>query len=127
MELSTARRLVDRAVTEAARFGRPLCVSVCNADGLLAAFARMDGAPARSIELSQCKAYSAARLGVTTTAFHERLVREGMPASYFCDPRLTGMAGGRVLRKDGLVAGGIGISGLAPHEDQQIADLLAGE
>jgi glc operon protein GlcG len=126
LDLMTAQRLVARALDEAGRFGRPLCVSVCDTEGFLVAFARMDGAPVRSIEISHCKAYSAARLGITTVAFHERLQSQAMPASYFCDPRLTGLPGGSVLKDStGRIVGGAGISGLAPVEDQEIADLLA--
>ncbi|MGI4978349.1 MAG: GlcG/HbpS family heme-binding protein [Janthinobacterium lividum] len=127
MDLDEAERLTKRAVAEAAGYGRPICVSVCDGQGFLVAFARMAGAPVRSIALSQAKAYTAARIGVGTTAFHERLQGQGYPASYFCDPGLTGLPGGAVLRgAGGSVAGGVGISGLLPAEDQVIADLLAG-
>ncbi len=126
MDLDEAERLTRRAVAEAAGYGRPICVSVCDAQGFLVAFARMAGAPVRSIALSQVKAYTAARIGVTTVAFHERLQGQGYPASYFCDPGLTGLPGGAVLRDAGGIAGGVGISGLLPAEDQVIADLLAG-
>ncbi len=126
MDLITAQRLVARALDEAVRFGKPICVSICDTEGFLLAFARTVGAPVRSIEISHCKAYSAARLGVTTIAFHERLQGQGMPASYFCDPRLTGLPGGSPLKDaSGRVVGGAGISGLLPTEDQEIADLLA--
>ena len=127
MDLDEAERLTKRAVSEAGSYGRPICVSVCDTQGFLVAFARMAGAPVRSIALSQAKAYTAARIGVGTTAFHERLQGQGYPASYFCDPGLTGLPGGAVLRDaGGAVAGGVGISGLLPAEDQVIADLLAG-
>ena len=126
MNLEHAQTLVARAVREAARFQRPICVAVCDDRGLLVAFLRMDGAPARSVEIAQAKAYSAARLGVTTAAFHARLQNDAMPASYYADPRLTGLPGGSVLKDaDGRIRGGVGISGLAPAQDQEIADLLA--
>lgn len=125
MSLEHAESLADRAVQEAARFGKPICVAVCDERGLLLTFRRMDGAPARSVELSQNKAYTAARLGSTTAAFHTRMQRDAMPAAYFCDARLTGMPGGSVVRTaEGNVLGGVGISGLLPFEDQEIADLL---
>lgn len=125
MDIERAQTLASRAVSESARFGKPICVAVCDERGLLLAFLRMDGAPARSVELSQNKAYSAARLGTTTAAFHARMLRENMPASYFCDARLTGMPGGSAVSgADGSVRGGVGISGLAPAQDQEIADLL---
>ena len=128
MAQAMAQAMVARAIEEAtSRFGRPICVAVCDQYGFLLAFGRMDGAPVRSIQIAQCKAYTAARIGIGTTAFHERLQGQGYPASYFCDPGLTGLPGGAVLRGVGdSVAGGVGISGLLPAEDQVIADLVAG-
>ncbi len=122
----TAHRLLEEAITQAQTLGRPVCVAVTDERGTLLAFTRMDGAPVRSVKLSEAKAYSAARLGVSTTAFHERLVREGIPASYFADPTLTGMPGGAVIfSESGATIGGIGISGLAPADDQRIVDDVA--
>ena len=121
-----AHHLMEEAVAKAAKFGRPMCVAVTDERGALLAFTRMDGAPIRSIKLSEAKAYTAARLGVSTTAFHARLTREGLQASYFADPILTGLPGGAVIcSQGGVTVGGIGISGLAPVEDQQIADDVA--
>lgn len=118
-----AHQILEEAVTQANRLGCPVCVAVTDERGALLAFTRMDGAPVRSIKLSEAKAYSAARLGVSTTAFHERLARDGMLASYFVDPTLTGLPGGAVISsQSGATVGGIGISGLAPVEDQQVAD-----
>ena len=126
MHLDRAQSLAARAVHEAARYQLPICVSICDDRGLLMTFLRMDGAPARSVGLSQAKAYSAARLATTTASFHARLQSQGMPASYFCDPLLTGLPGGSVVKdSDGGVVGGVGISGLTPAQDQEIADLLA--
>lgn len=127
MNSQIAQTLVSKAIEKATvEFKRPICVAVCDQYGFLIAFGRMGGAPVRSIELSQGKAYSAARMGVDTDAFLERLHRENIPASYFCDPRLTGMPGGTVLKNaKGDVIGGAGISGLTPQEDLAIASMMA--
>jgi glc operon protein GlcG len=129
MEMKTemAQNLIAKAIEKAAvEFKRPICVAVCDQYGFLLTFARMDGAPVRSIEISQGKAYTAARMGVNTDAFLERLHRENIPAIYFCDPKLTGMPGGCVLKDaGGNIIGAAGISGLAPHEDQAIANMMA--
>ena len=127
ISLQLAQTLVDKAIAKAAAdFRRPICVAVCDKYGFLLAFGRMDGAPVRSIALSQGKAYSAARMGVDTDAFLERLNRENIPAGYFCDDKLTGLPGGVVLKdsKDELI-GGAGISGLKPEEDLAIANMMA--
>jgi glc operon protein GlcG len=126
ISLQLAQTLVDKAIAKAAAdFKRPICVAICDKYGFLLAFGRMDGAPVRSIALSQGKAYSATRMGVDTDVFLERLNRENIPASYFCDDKLTGLPGGVVLKdsKDELI-GGAGISGLKPEEDLAIANMM---
>jgi hypothetical protein len=50
-------------------------VAVCDQHGFALALSRMDAAPVRSIQISQCKAYMAARIGVGTGAFAVRLRR----------------------------------------------------
>ncbi len=127
--LAPAQRLLALAAERADReFGRPVCVAVCDHAGSLLAFARGEGAPLRSIQISQGKAYSAARMGVDTNAFLERLQRDRLQARDFCDDRLTALPGGAVLRgADGRVLGGLGISGLTSAQDQAIATALAAE
>jgi uncharacterized protein GlcG (DUF336 family) len=121
-----AHQILEKAVTQANVLGHPVCVAVTDERGALLAFTRMDGAPVRSIKLSEAKAYSAARLGVSTTTFHERLVRDGILSSYFADPTLTGLPGGAVIcSQNGATIGGVGISGLTPVEDQRLADAAA--
>lgn len=127
LTLDAARRLLDRAMDKAKKdFGRPVCVSVCDPQGLLLAFARMEGAPVRSIAIAQGKAYSSARMGMSTQAILERLKREGIEIGYFCDPLLTALPGGSVIKdKSGAVLGAIGVSGLTSTEDQLVTDFVA--
>ena len=122
-----AQEMVAKAIEMAVdKYKRPICVAVCDNYGFLIAFARMDGAPVRSIEISQGKAYTAARMGVNTDAFLARLHRENIMASYFCDSKLTGLAGGSVFKDaGGNIVGSGGVSGLTSAEDQEIADVMA--
>ena len=126
MNSDLAGSLVAAALAKAkAEFGRPICVAVCDHYGFLTAFTAMDDAPVRSIQLSQGKAYTSARMGVDTDAFLERLHVNNIPASYFCDDKLTGLPGGCVLKDaGGGVIGAVGISGLTPDEDVAIARAL---
>ena len=125
--LSQASDCIRIAMEKAAAdYSRPVCVAVCDAAGFLIAFQRMDGAPLRSIAIAQGKAYSAARMQVSTDALLARLERENIPASYFCDDKITALPGGSVLKNaDGTIIGAAGISGLTSAEDQEIADYLA--
>jgi glc operon protein GlcG len=107
-------------------FERPICVAVCDQFGFALAVSRMDGAPVRSIQISRCKAYTAARMGVDTSAFAARLRKDNVQASSFCHSRLTDLPGGSVLKDGDRVIGGVGISGLAPAEDQVISEMPVG-
>jgi glc operon protein GlcG len=127
LSLERAQALAQAAMAKATQdHGRPICVAVCDERGLLLAFARMDGAPARSVRISQGKAYSAARMGVTTEALLARLHREQIEVGYFCDPELTALPGGSPLKNaSGRLIGAIGVSGLSSAEDQAITDAMA--
>ena len=127
LTLDHARQLLDQAMARATQeFKRPICVSVCDHTGLLVAFVRMEGSPVRSVAIAQGKAYSAARMGITTEAVLARLHKEGIQIGYFCDPQLTALPGGSPLKdKDGTLRGAIGVSGLTSAEDQQVTDYVA--
>ena len=78
----------ERLLEEARHDGLPpVCLAICNADGQLAFFLRMDGAPVRLIAIAQAKAYTAARMGSATADFARRFLRQrpdrhaGRPAS----------------------------------------------
>jgi glc operon protein GlcG len=127
LTLSQANELTRLAMEKAkAEYGRPVCVAICDPAGFLIAFQRQEGAPLRSIAISQGKAYSSARMGVSTEALLQRLEQENIPVGYFCDEKITALPGGAVLKNtDGKIAGAAGISGLTSAEDQEIADFLA--
>ena len=124
LSLAHANDLIRAAIEKAAAdYSRPICVAICDPAGSLIAFQRADGAPLRSIAISQGKAYTAARMQANTDAVLERLRRENITLSYFCDERLTALPGGSVIKNaGGAIIGAVGISGLASAEDQQVAN-----
>jgi glc operon protein GlcG len=119
IDLSRACDLVWLAIEKArADYGKPVCVAVCDPAGFLLAFQRADGAPLRSIAIAQGKAYSAALMQMNTSLLLDRLHREKIALTYFCDHRLTALPGGSVITDAaGAIVGAIGVSGLAPYED----------
>jgi uncharacterized protein GlcG (DUF336 family) len=127
LTLEAAKELLDRAMTRAQQdYKRPICVSVCDAQGFLLAFVRMQGAPVRGIRIAQGKAYTAARMGVSADALLARLKQEGIKIGYFCDPDLTALPGGSPLTDAaGTLIGGIGVSGLAASEDHAVTEHTA--
>ena len=126
LTLECVQKTIAEAVAKTKEdFHRPICVSVCDESGFLVAFARMEGAPLRSIEISQNKAFTAVRMGVPTDNFQARLEHDHLEASYSGE-HLTPLPGGTPLKDpNGKVLGGIGISGPALNEDQSIAEALA--
>lgn len=105
---------------------RALSVAVCDCNGSLLAFNRMDNAKLLTIELTQRKAYTAARLSTKTLAFLQRLQKENLDIQYFGDNLLTALPGGiPVFSPSGALAGSVAIGGLSADEDHQVAEKIA--
>jgi glc operon protein GlcG len=126
--LDLAQKLIGLALEKGRRdFARPIVVAVCDENGFLVALARQENAPLRSIQISQSKAYTAVRMGMNTAALLAKLQKENLSLAYYCDPNMTAMPGGTLLKRtDGTILGAIGISGLAPHEDVAVTEYVAG-
>ena len=58
LDRTAAHDVLENVVVQANTLGRPVCVAVTDERGALLAFTRMDGAPIRSIKLSEAKAIS---------------------------------------------------------------------
>lgn len=123
--LSVILRAVARFDQEARQDGMPpVCLAVCNAHGELLHFSRMDGAPVRVIAIAQAKAYTAARMGTSTSALAQRLKQESLTLADFCDAGLTSMRGGLPLLHEKQVQLAVGVSGRSTEEDERLAARL---
>jgi glc operon protein GlcG len=124
LSLDDARRAMDRMLQEALKApDRPVAIAICDDQGELVAFARMDKCAPLPQAISRKKAYTAARTRSDTKAFADRLKGIGRTA-FELDPNLLGVQGGvAVIAADGTPLGGIGVSGLAAEEDEAIAKL----
>ena len=68
------------------------------------------------------KAYSAAVLGIKTSAWGERMKSIGQSAAENGDPMITYEQGGVAIIKDGAILGGIGVGGMRGHNaDEDLA------
>jgi len=116
-----AAKLVEGAVAKAKSLGVPQVVAIMDESGLLKAFCRMDGAPLISIEVAQNKAYTAL-LGSPSQDFFNRIkdnpaLLAGVPHI----PRIAVFGGGLPIKIDGVVVGGIGVSGGSVDQDVECA------
>jgi uncharacterized protein GlcG (DUF336 family) len=127
IDLDEARRILDAGLrTAAADGGQPVVIAVADAQGDLMAFARMDGAPVRSIRIAINKAYTAARVLASTQELAVRLRDAGRDVLVYGDPAFTLFPGGTPVRtRQGQVIGAVGISGRSADDDQALADRIA--
>ena len=125
LSLDDARRAMDRMLQEALKAAnRPVAIAICDDQGELVAFARMDKCSPLPLTIARKKAYTAARTRSDTKAFADRLKGMGRSAIDLGDPNLIGVQGGvAIIAADDSGLGGIGVSGLAAEEDEAIAKI----
>jgi len=101
--------------------GRTAAIAIADAHGELVAFVRMDGALLSSGPLAANKAYTAARLNRPTRVLGDTLRERGTDVAFYGDARYVGFGGGMPVVVDGIVAGGVGVSGLSDEDDEALA------
>jgi glc operon protein GlcG len=109
------------AAADAAKTG--VAIAIADEHGDLMAAYRTDGARPRFMHVSIRKAHTCAVLGRDTDGFHEDVIRgQQQQIAYYGDPLLTGLRGGiPILAADGTVLGGIGVTGMGPAHDLDLA------
>ncbi|PPL17906.1 hypothetical protein UN63_03385 [Oceanisphaera arctica] len=105
--------------------GQPVCFAAVDHSGALIYLYRMNGAPERLINIAVGKAYTAARMGVSTDIFRQRLLNEQLSLADFLDDKFTSLPGGLPLLKGGQRVGAIGVSGRALEEDVALCQQFA--
>lgn len=109
---------VQAAVKAGAAMGCKVNAAVVDAGGNLLAFLRQNGAFLHSIAIAQDKAYTAVGFGMPTGRFYELIkdnpaLRDGMAQR----DRLVAFGGGFPILSDGVLVGGIGVSGASEDQD----------
>lgn len=112
-------KLLDAAQQEAEREGWAITAAVTDDGGHLLALRRLDGAAPFTAEVATQKARSAA-MGRKETQVFEEMINGGRTA--FVSAPLQGLlSGGVPVIVDGNVVGAVGISGVKPDQDVQVA------
>jgi glc operon protein GlcG len=100
----------------------PAVMAIVDAAGNLEAFAKMDNARLFTRRHAVRKAYSAAILGIDTSAWADRMGSIGHSVGENGDPMITYEQGGVPIILDGAILGGIGVGGLRGHNaDEEMA------
>jgi uncharacterized protein GlcG (DUF336 family) len=118
-----AERIILAAEAKAKEMGKSMCIAVCDEDGTLKAFRRMDGAPLLSVQIAQDKAYTAISFGGMATHEWYDFIKGDPPLLHgiIKTERLVVFGGGYAIKADGAIVGGIGVSGGHYSEDMEIA------
>lgn len=120
LTLGDVNTILDAAQKEAEANSWAVTIAVADDGGHLLGLRRLDGCPPMATYIATEKARSAA-LGRRETQAFEEMINGGRTA-FLSAPVLQGMlTGGVPVMVDGQVAGTVGISGVKPDQDAQIA------
>ena len=102
---------------------QPLAIAIVDDVGDLISYARMDRCRKIPQRMAVRKAYTCALTGQDSKDYAERLKGQGRTVAEMGDPMLAAVQGGLVVLHPatGSIMGGIGVSGLAAQEDEDIA------
>ena len=119
LTLDDVNAILDAAQKEAQTNGWAVTVAVADDGGHLLGLRRLDGAPPFSADVATEKARNAA-IGRKETQVFEDMINNGRTA-FVTAPMQALLAGGVPVLVDGQVAGSVGISGVKPDQDVQVA------
>lgn len=112
-------RVLSAARQEALAHHWSVTIAVVDDGGHPLGLERLDGCAPASAYIAVEKARSAA-LGRRETRDYEEMVNAGRTA-FVTAPLLTSLEGGVPLRVEGQVVGALGVSGVKPGQDAQVA------
>ncbi|MDR5777038.1 MULTISPECIES: heme-binding protein [unclassified Caballeronia] len=119
ISIEDVSRILTAARAEADKQKWPVAISVVDDGGHLLGMLRLDGCAAIGAEISIGKARTAA-LGRRESKAYEEMINGGRTA-FSTAPLITALEGGVPLIAEGHVVGAIGVSGMKPAEDTQVA------
>ncbi|WP_435100245.1 GlcG/HbpS family heme-binding protein [Arhodomonas sp. AD133] len=120
LTLTDVNAILDAAQREAETNGWAVTIAVADDGGHLLGLRRLDGAAPMTPSIASEKARAAA-LGRKNTQVFEEMINGGRNA--FLSAPMDGlMSGGVPVMANGQVAGTVGVSGVKPDQDVQVAE-----
>jgi glc operon protein GlcG len=119
LTLAGARRVLAAAEAEALANRWPVVIAVVDTGGRLLTLARLDQAQYGSVEIALKKAEAAVAFKRPTKSWSDALV--GGRQAVLSLPGVLPSEGGVPVEHDGCIIGAIGVSGVQPEQDGQIA------
>jgi uncharacterized protein GlcG (DUF336 family) len=119
LTLEDCRRISTAAEAEAKKNNWIVCIAILDDGGHLLHLVRMDGASPANARIAQGKGRTAAETRRSSAVWEER-IKAGRN-SMLGMPGVTPVQGGLPIIVEGICVGGVGVSGVQSHEDEQIA------
>jgi glc operon protein GlcG len=119
LTVTETMRILDAARAEAEKNAWPVAIAVVDDGGHLLGLLRLDGSAPVSAEIAIGKAKTSA-VGRRETRLYEEMINNGRTA-FLSAPLVATLEGGVPVIVDGQVVGAVGVSGVKPGEDAQVA------
>jgi glc operon protein GlcG len=120
-----AMKIISTIQAAVEKESKGAAIAVVDEHGELLAFLRTDGCRLSSITIAINKAYTAAREHQESKAVGNSSRENGWPFTNYGELRYVGWGGGVPILHEGVVIGGVGVSGLPEDEDMVLARMGA--
>ena len=118
LTLDDCRKISAAAEAEAKKNNWNVCIAILDDGGHLLHLIRMDGASPANARIAVEKGRTAAESRRSTAAWQERIRTR---PELLRMPEITPVQGGLPITVEGGCVGGVGVSGVQSHEDEQVA------
>ena len=118
LTLDDCKKISAAAEAEAKKNKWNVCIAILDDGGHLLHLIRMDGATPANARIAVGKGRTAAETRRSTAAWQERVKTRPEMLQM---PGVTPVQGGLPIVVEGGCVGGVGVSGVQSHEDEQIA------
>lgn len=123
IDVATAHRAIEAAAAFALDKGWRMSICICDAEGEVKAFSRMDGSSKISVKIAMDKAHTSAALRAPTDAFYNKIKDDGPLINGIVHvDRVIVFGGGYPIMENGTCIGSIGVSGGYYTQDMECAN-----
>jgi len=120
MAIAAAKKVMAAAETEATKNNWGVSIAIIDSGGNLLMLHRLDNAQLSSIRIAESKARTAVEFRRPTKALEDAIAAGGMGLRVLTFGACVA-EGGVPIIVDGNIVGAIGVSGVASHQDAQVA------
>jgi glc operon protein GlcG len=121
ISLAEAKLVVSAAEREAMSNDLAVIIAVVDSAAQLVLLERLDHAQFGSVAVAISKAETAVRFKRPTKAFEDALSQGGVHLRLLTVSDAAAIDGGIPLMRDGRIVGAIGVAGMTPQQDAQVA------